>query len=77
MDTEQSGGGSPWSRSELDLVLDVLGAVGGGALSAASVGVHRMEVVVLLDDPTCLTHDLRSVSTNCVDRVLHLEVLLT
>ena len=59
------------------LVLDALGAPGDSALSAASVGVRRVEVVVLLDDPTCLTHDLRNVSLNCVDRPLYLEVLPT
>ena len=53
MDTEKSGGGSPWSRFEVyPLVLDALGAPGDGTLSAVSVGVRRVEVVVLLDDPT-------------------------
>jgi len=38
VDTEKSSGGSPWSRFEVEpLVLDALGAPGGGALSAASV----------------------------------------
>jgi len=78
VDTEKSSGGSvPWSRFELDpLVLDVLGTPGGGELPTASVRVRRVEVVVRLDNPTCLTHDLYCVSVNCVDRPLHLEVLL-
>jgi len=59
------------------LVLDALGAPGGSALSAASVGVRQVEVVVLLDDPTCVTHDLQSMSLNCADHPLHLEVLST
>ena len=48
MDTEKSGGGSPWSHFEVyPLVLDALGALGDGALSAASVMVRRVEVVIL------------------------------
>jgi len=46
-------------------------------LSAATVRVRQVEVVVLLDDPTGLTPDLRSVSLNCADHPIHLEVLST
>ena len=77
MDAKKSGGGPPWNCFELDsLVFYVLRTPGGGTLSAASVGVRQVEVAAPHDDPTCLTHDLRSISLDCVDSPFHVEVLL-
>jgi len=78
VDAKKSGGGPSRSRFESDsFVFDVLRTPGGGTLLAASIGVRHIELVALLDDPTCLTHDLRGISLDCVDSPFHMEVMLT
>ena len=48
----------------------------GQYVSAAAVRVRHIEVVALLDSPTCLTHDLCGISLDSVDSPFYLEIML-